>query len=401
MKLARVLFLGASIVMGGQATMGQQMVDDHHVMIQEKVEHKSSHHKATLTSWFDFIAAAADFGVSWTRITNATLFPDTLVYQLYGATGGGVQLGRTSTHSIGQIFDPKDDYVFFGDPKAISKHNPYLLDSVAFRYRYSHNVPGSVDTLVIQFYNNDKIQRTTLQQSARPTATLSYDRVNNQGSFPTSEIRVLLTEVDTNDWAVSADYNIITVPVPDGGINVVAGGICAATITYRPGYAYNEGDTIQQDWEVPPVKKLNHFVMARYHDNSKLLAAYPSYNTSLMANASSRYTTLVWNNRYIPGHAWNTYDQNNYFFFHITADKVSVPELDQRVHIYPNPSISTPTIIEGECQGASLVVQDAMGRLVKDAGVLKAYNELNLEAGTYFLVFEKDGYRFTKKLIKY
>ena len=400
-SLFKVSFFALILVASSLFAQAQEMVTDSKIMIEEVDNTKQSLNKATVPAWYDFISDASSFGVSWTRITNATLFPDTLVYQLYGASGGGVQLGRTGTHSIGQIFDPKDEYVFTGSSRYISRFNPYLLDTIAFRYRYAHNLPGTTDTLVVQFYNTDKIQRTTLSGSGRKTATLAYDKVGNKGASPTSEMRIELTEADTSNWADNTDYAIIQIPVPNGGISVPEGGLCAVTLSFIPGYSYEEGDTIQHDWETPPTKVLNHFLAPRWSDNDKLLASFDGYNTGLRANTSSRYTTLVWNERYIPGHAWNAYDENYYFFFHIVAEKVSVPSLGEKVSIYPNPSIHTPTVIEGHFINTKLEVINVQGTMVKEIQNLTDYTELQLPQGTYFLHFLSENESYVHKLIKY
>ncbi|MFT5480410.1 MAG: hypothetical protein ACI9NN_001378, partial [Bacteroidia bacterium] len=365
-------------------TSAQQMLESERGLIESSDAIPYKLGKRVVTDWYDFISNSADFGVTYTRITNATLFPDTLLNQLDGDGAGGVQLGRTGTHSIGQIFDPKDDVYLFDQP-ALSEFNPYLVDSVAFLYQYGRRIPGSVDTLVIQFYNDDKVQRTRLSSSQRNTATVDYSKTLNKGSSATSEMRYFLTDADTSNYS-EGTFGVITVAVPNGGMNVPANGLCAATISFIPGYAYEDGDTIEFDWETPPKKQLNHFKAARYHDNGKTLLTSEDYSTGLMANRSSRYTSLVWNDRYIPGHAWNNYDQSYYFYFHISSPNVSVEDLGQDVKIYPNPSLNRDVVIEGTTLvGTTLTVVDITGRVVVENASLKAYNTLNLEAGTYML----------------
>lgn len=401
MKKIFTLSVSFALLSNAIIVNAQDMLKGDNKSIGVKEVPASSLKKATVPNWYDYVYAAGEFGVTWTRITNATLFPDSLVYQLYGNGAGGVQLGRTATHSVGQIFDATDENAFFDDPHFLSRFNPYTFDTLAIRYRYSYNVPGSTDTLLIQFYNNDKIQRTILTTSQRPTATVGYDKAGNKGSGATSQIRILLTAEDTSNWADNTDYRVILVPVPNGGIKVPADGLCAWTMSFIPGYEYENGDTIQQDWSTPPTKKLNHFLAPRYRDNSKLMAFYPSYNTGISANNSSRYTSDFWNNLYISGHAWYDYDECYYSFFHIIAEKVSVPEIGENVKIYPNPSVATPTLITGLHDLTSITVSDLSGKIVSEIRTSENTVELNLPAGVYVMSLECNGIMSTHRIIRY
>lgn len=401
-KSIQLIFSSFLLLLSGQV-IAQEMVVDHDQMLEAEPlpSLRKSFKKASYTGWYDYIDWSSQFGVSYTRITNASLFPDTLVYQLYGDGNGGSVLGRVDMHSFGQILDPKDRYTFFSDdPPPLSVFNSYRVDSVAFIYRYAHNIPGSVDTLLIQFYNSDKIQKTTLSSSGRITATVGYDKINNKGSDATSEMRYELSEKDTTDWSANSNVREIAVGVPGGGITVPADGLFGMTISFIPGYEYSNGDTLVHDWPTPPTKKLNHFLAARYRDGEKLMQNYQSYNNGLRASSASRYRTDTWNNRYIPGHAWTTLDEQYYIAWLVTSDNVSVPEIDETVKIYPNPSVQSPTILEGDLTGARLSIYDLTGKVVLEED-LNVHNEIDLPRGAYIFQIEKDGKVSHHRIQKY
>lgn len=365
----------------------QEMVKESCVMTGEPAPTESKFNKKqTVKGWFHYVTNAGGAGISWTRITNASLFPDTLVLQRYGG-GTTATLGRVGTHSVGAIFDPKD--FVYSSPAFFSKFNPYRWDSLAVMFRYSHNIPGTVDTLVINLYNQNNITLSTLTGSGRKVATVAYSKTENMGTGYAQQIKIPITADDTTDFANTADYNVKIIPIP-GGLNITEGGLCGYTMTYIPGYSYADGDTLQQDWVVPPAKKLNHLIYASWRDNSKLFNT--GYNSGLKAITASRYTSDVWNNRYIPGHAWNDYDEIVNSYFYITTDNYSVNAPLVNFNVYPNPvhQGETVTVPEGYIQGSAEIF-DAAGKLVDFQILNRAELELNLPAGLYHVKLQRSG----------
>lgn len=312
--------------------------------------------KAEYTGWFNYVDAAREYGVNWVRINNATLFPDTLVYQRYVN-----QLGRTGTHSVGQVLDPQDP-IFSFTQTTLDQHDSYTIDSVEFRFRYSHNIPGSKDTLRFQIFNEDAVDEYTLSGSQRPTATVDYFPAKNQGVGAEMTFDFILDESDTTDFQNTADYNGYRVALPQS-LEVPAGGLMAMTMIYIPGYSYSNGDTIQQDWDNPPVvKKLNHLIAPQWRDRDKSVGF--GLNTGLRATTASRYTTEVWEGRYIPGHAWNSYTEHLYFGFKLTSE-LSVDELEKVNALYPNPvNRGQELIIQSDYRHSQIRIYDMHGRNV-------------------------------------
>ncbi len=350
--------------------------------------------KQVSEGWYHFISSGADAGISWTRITNATLFPDTLVLQRYGG-GTSATLGRVQSHSVGQIFDPKD--FLFTTPPAYSKFNGYTWDSLAVMFRYSHNIPGTVDTLLINFYAGKNITRTTLQGSGRKVATVAYNKSANMGTGYVSQIKVPITVDDTTDFANTADYNIkvIALPIP---LKIGPDSLCGYTMSFIPGYSYADGDTLQQDWEVPPVKKLNHLVYASWRDNSKLFNN--AYNGGLRATRESRYTSDVWNNLYIPGHAWNDYDEMVNSYFYVKTLNFKVNDLTQSFKIYPNPVKSGERMILPEALSLSAYqILDLSGKVISEGIAHDTQIEAQLKAGVYILSAYKDQQHYSTRIL--
>lgn len=413
----RILTVATCLAVGLSTAFAQEIVEDKNNEMEEKVDVVNTQTTGTLNkmeygAWFNHVAgSASNLGVRYTRITNATLFPDTLVYQLYGAAGGGTELGKTSWLSVGEVFYPADSSVFVenpadGIPANFSRFNPYVVDSISIIWRYGHKVPGSVDTLLVHFYNDDKISRYALANNQRAVATVGYSKANNAGLDPTYEMVILLNEEDTSIWSDNADYNGMTIAVPNGGLNVPAGGLAAYTISFIPGYDYSEGDTIEFDWEGgAPDKKLNHFITPTYHDNDKVMDAFRSYGQGLKAIAASRYTSTVWNNLYIPGGAWNDYDEHQYMSYHAVTQNFGVPIVEKvPLAVYPNPVTHNSKLyvspeVSQDYQQFELMDQSGRVIAVFDRAESAEGVELNVAPGVYFVKFIGQNSVITNRLV--
>jgi hypothetical protein len=379
--LLALLFLGA--VANAQTT-----VDQHRYEEGDDIEPATQ--KTEISEWYNYVDAGRQYGISWVRINNATLFPDTSVYQRYVD-----ELGRVGTHSVGQVLDPQDP-IFSLTNTQLDQHDSYRIDSVEFRFRYSHNIPGTVDTLRFQIFNEDAVDRYTLSGSQRPTATIDYFPAKNQGVGATMTFDFLLDESDTTDFENTADYNGYRIALPEQ-LQVPAGGLMAMTMTYIPGYDYENGDTIQQDWDNPPVvKKLNHLIAPQWRDRDKSVSF--GLNTGIRATSASRYRTDVWEGRYIPGHAWNDYTEHLYFGFKLTSE-VGINEITRVNAIYPNPiSTGEELVIRTEYQNSQIIILDMQGKEVL-VRTKASRIPLDLPTGIYTVEFRTSGGVARQKLM--
>lgn len=358
----------------------QEIVKESQIMINQSALNQYQYKKTATSGWYHYISEAANAGVAWTRITNASLFPDTLVLQRYGG-GANASLGRVGTHSVGQVFDPKD--LIYSNSQVLSKFNPYYWDSLAVMFRYSHNMPGTKDTLLFCIYAGSGITLTSLQSSGRKVATVSYDKANNQGLKPFATVKVLIDEKDTTEFNNTADYNIKTIAIP-GRPFIGQDSLLAFTMSFIPGYVYKDGDTLQQDWEPAPSRKLNHLVYAAWRDNNKLLNT--GYNNGLKAITASRYSNSVWNDRYIPGLAWNDFDEQVNAYFHISSENVGIRESASKIEIYPNP-VKTGGIIslKNVNNTADYFITDLRGGVLTSGSCEDGYLPVNLTQGVYLM----------------
>lgn len=375
---------------------------------------QTTNKRAEVSGWYSYVDAARDAGITWTNITNTSLFPDSTVYQLYGAEGGGVQLGFVGLHNIGETFDPK--YEFFSDPDALNRFNNYNVDSVGFFYRYSHNKPGTVDTLRIQFYLNAQVTTVNFSNGGS-SLSVQYNWQQNRSTSPNfaREIEIYLDENDTTGDDPSA-AQMMSVAVPNGGLNVAPNKYCAFTMTFHPGYEYNFGDTLEHDWEeTPVVNKLNHFRPNRYRDGNKF--PDPSGNVGLFIQRTNRYNLEGngWANLFVPGEAF--FDQNDHLYalFHIKAFKIGVEDIENGYGLgdaYPNPAAANGSLnvdfTLGNSENVTVELVSATG--VKVATAVENQNFAagnntvtfdlnNVAPGIYFYTIKAGEYTATKKLI--
>jgi hypothetical protein len=171
-------------------------------------------------------------------------------------------------------------------------------------------------------------------------------------------------------------------------------------MSYIPGYTYNLGDTIQQDWEVPPFKKLNHFKYGLFRDNAKI--ATKAYNGGLKASSASKYGTTTWPGNYIPGRAWFAGDESTVSYFHITSPNVGIKAVSQILRIYPNPTVAGSSIsFEGVNGSFDYMFTDVQGRIIDqgkgDSGHIKTSEDL--ATGTYYLQLITKGTTYQSRVV--
>ena len=366
--------------------------------------------KRQVTEWYNFVeASAANGGISYTTITNSTLFPDSTVKQLYGSAGGGTELGYVNRHNAGQVFDPTSFY--FDDPLSI--YNSYQVDSVQIAYKYANNIPGTVDTLEIQFFWGNSVSLGRLVDNngneLEKTAWIGYNRTFGIGSNANATTRLTLSEADTS-WA---GFNVVGVRLPTIA-NVAAGGAVAVAFRFIPGYTWQTDDTIQHDWDPAPTKKLNHFMPLISRDNAK--TADDSYNNGLAVLRSQKYALIPnssWNTAFITGDAFTNYVEHTWVGFHLTSPNVSVNSLESLGltvgNVYPNPSAGNNVIKLGytleKASEVSFDIYDVVGNKVKsvlsenlaEGSYTLSTDIIGLQKGIYFLSVNAGGVKTTRK----
>ena len=278
--------------------------------------------QTTYKGWFDNVTEALQNNYNYT-VYNTTLFPDSLVQAEYGDGNGGVALFNVSTQGIGEVFDPKSRMY----TNYISEYNPYKIDSIALQYTYNYVYePSAVpDTLIFQFYAGagytGDIDTGTFQANPstgfpkEPFAIVQYDYVQNLGLFAVGQFKYILGKKD----ATSGPPRVLAIPTNGKvGISVGMNDLFAFTVSYRPGFSYQAGDTIDETVSPRPTNLHSHFKVL--FANTPIKVENYDFEQSLTIETSNRYNfNPGWDGHYIPGTAWTNYDQILWSPFYINS----------------------------------------------------------------------------------
>jgi hypothetical protein len=365
------------------------------------------------SKWYNWMDAAnQNIGIEFTFYNNSSIFPDSSVKQIYGDGNGGTTLGSVGNFGEGIVFDPKAPV--FAD-SALHTWHSYNWDSAMFFIqgykRYPEN--PNADTIIVQFYTSaapSSIVKNTFTSSGEKTAYVRYDYKKNLGSGEKSRFTYLLTDQDTG-----TGFHGILVPTTENGdgLNVPKDGLCALTISFRPGYSYSLGDTLDERSTPPPTKRLNHLKLAIGHDLSK--TSDESYNNGLRVVNEVRYnkSTNGWNGLYIPGDAWNAYNEYLYTSFHINANfNLGMSDVDFTGYsmdgIYPNPLTGRGTInfSLGKAEHVNITIYNALGQPVQtvaNGNFAQGPNSIGVETnsmrpGVYFYTIQAGSFAKTLKM---
>jgi hypothetical protein len=262
------------------------------VIVKNKNANTKLYKGTTGEGWYRYLNAYSTATGNITYYSGQPIWKDSLPVVLYDGVPNNINL-----HAVGQMFDPKSDLFAEPEAPALSRFNRYTVDSLIFFYKYQNFNPGSVDTLLVQFYNADKISRLfyranglVVGYSDNPT----YDKANKIG-VSTSSMKILLTEADNTDsffrttFASFGDFQQLALPA---AINVPENRTFGYTVTYLPGVSANMGDTIIYSGTPTsqyPKKKLNTFQPRLFQENDNL--GDTSYNYALVSFSSTRYST--------------------------------------------------------------------------------------------------------------
>ncbi len=305
------------------------------------------------TGWFDNYTESQNTGYYYYNLYNNTLFPDSTVQVLYGNGSGGTSLYYVSTQGTGEVFDPKS--YMYNYPIG---SNSYNVDSMALRYLYHYVYePGAApDTLIFQFYAGTGTVSSgaaidTGYFAAQPAngfpqepyATIKYDYKKNLGTGAVGQYKYILNASDTAN-------TIVIVPTNGAnGIAVSAKKLFAFTVSYRPGFKYKTGDTIDELISPRPKNLHSHFRVLIGNSTSKDAAG--DFEESLTIYKGNRYNVDPnWDGLYIPGTAWFAYNQILWADFHIRTKNVTAlaASNDAGITLIANPSGNI-------CAGSQLV----------------------------------------------
>ena len=360
----------------------------------------------TPIGWYSYIKSSQDIGHIYTRRIT-TLFPDSTLFTRIQDGLGNDTSGNTNLHSIGQAFDPK--YGFYVEPDSLSATQGYIVDSIRIYYQYNHSGDSTSDTLRIQFFQNAQVQDFNFPNEGR-TYSVRYDAATN-GSISPNFSREIILLLDSSD-DTKGQFISRAIAIPGGGLNVNAGKHCAFTMSFKPGYAHDSGDTIDHYYN--PVKKLNQFIPSVLV--GKPGTPYHTANVGLFALKSQRYafTPNEWPNHYVPGDVF--YNHVRYFqadFYLIFAiDNIPKVSSISAFSIYPNPSNNLYQLnIDFELtqqEELTVTITDITGRVLKEISATDYRQGKNtikaditgLNAGMYYVnIISSSGGRTAKPII--
>ncbi len=443
----------------GMYAMGQTMMVPPHKLIPvapgvlngaKPFQIKSINNANALSKWYDNVDEAKNNAPFTYTNYYTDVFSDSTVQTSFTNTSGTTQLGYITTQGLGEVFDPMSPNY----DSALSLFNTYNVDSVACLYRY-HYVPekdslssdGLVhDTLIFQFYTikTSGIDTGVFQApNNEPYATVKYLYQSNLGSgtyIPGKTVKYVLGQKDSS--STLAEINIPTNGATGVPLNLVTNkkngynrDLFAFTVSYRPGFKWKLGDTIDESFKPTPKNLHSHFKMFVSQDAGKdqltnKANGTNNYEMSLTVQ-STAYETVNgvlthipggnrygkdpgWNGFYIPGTAWNAFDEVVYSAFYLSAPNdaaINQAPVDPKGYIlgnvYPNPANGTANLsfALGNTEQVKITLYDILGH---EVAVLAngqyaqgthniAFNTDNLKEGVYLYSINAGSFAKTLK----
>lgn len=363
------------------------------------------------SGWYNYISAIREGGETFSYYGDVTLWPDSLPVALY--PDGPSHLG---IYAIGEVFDPTSEWFQGETTPQLTGFNRYSIDSIILSYKYRHVVPGSVDTLIIDFFNNDKLVSLTFNQSGARTLSPTYNPKTNRSTNYTSTTKILLTDADNTEeffYPSSASYTktlVIALPLP---MQVKAAGRMAFTMCIKPGVSWKMNDTLAngRDSINLPKKGLNTF--QPFYLAAQTGVPDVSYNYALEALRGQRYsinTSGDWYQPYnFPGAKIRHLDAT----FKLTYYNLSAKDINTQGYglgnLYPNPvKVGSDVKIEfalGNSEIVNVQLFNILGSKVADITSGKfvsgensvVYNTSSLAPGVYVYTINAGGFKASKK----
>lgn len=304
-----------------------------------------------------------DFRVDGEYIKNFSYMRDTSWN--YDTTGSSLDSSAKSSLLL-ELFENKNKPLTVTSSQTVwPEYYRFYYDSGASRYDSTFVLPDSslvnsrkpdrqivsvdttmthiVDTLIFQFYGNTGaggVDSNTFTGSGRKFGTVFYNRNTKTGALAIQTDTVLL---DENDTATFPNFRAFSFPVDQ---DISADGLCAATVSFLPGYSFDVTDTLVDFSQDPNDYKLNHFRVVVGRDDA---FTAKTYNHALMYLRDQRSGQVggYFATRYYPGNGFiNTQTQVNLTFymdmtFYLTTENLSIEDSklkEASLKVFPNPA---------------------------------------------------------------
>jgi hypothetical protein len=386
----------------------------------ELAKKMKSNNRSTESMWMNYGTAVDStiFGGVLAELNQNYLCTDSAMLGNFGGTYAGVWV-----NNLGDILDVHSPVLQNEYGYSWNASNNFTVDSMSVMYAYTRALPANiVDTLVVYMYYNtsNAIMPTyyfTGMSADYGSDTLYFKAMpyTYGSNSPTASnkitIKVPLTAQDTAATFFRMKDFAVNYAVPGGKL-------VACSMTFKPGYSYTTGDSIDNK---------NAFFFASYEEQGA--GTFPLYtycpnsgsaacdwNVSQIVTSDVRYNaSQYWNGFFIPSYAFTapyTFE-HHLFWWKVTSTNVGVAEtaadgmsLEQNI---PNPANGN-TIIHYSIENAAnvnLAVYDVTGKQVmnfnqghQNAGEYQVeINAENLNAGVYFYTLTVDGKQATRRMV--
>jgi len=352
--------------------------------------------------WYDNLLESQSTGYYDFRAYNNTLFPDSSVQGIYGNSSGGTELDYISTNNIGEVFDPKS-YMY---ENQLTATDGYKVDSVSLPYYYNYvkETGAAPDTLIFDFYtgvSNGTIISGTFNANPtygipkEPFATVKYNYLKNKGIGYVGEYKYVLKPGDT------ANSNARVISVSTNGANGIvigANDLFAFTVSFKPGYKYNLGDTIDERWSPLAHNLHSHFRI--FEGLSTTKNAMYDYEEALSIPSTVRYNIDAnWDGYFIPGTAWGGYNEVLWSLFYVEKI-VNVIHNDAGINAITSPGQYicegvAPVKVKLENYGHSKLNSAIINYSINGKVQSPVYWTGSLDSGNSEVVTLNSGYGFT------
>ncbi|MBO6515468.1 MAG: T9SS type A sorting domain-containing protein [Bacteroidia bacterium] len=373
----------------------------------------SKHGKLEVSEWYSYINALTENGEAYTYFTGNSIANDSNAVQIFDGDGTPTK-SHIGVFGVGQVFDPKSEhYALIPQTPPLSRHNAYTVDSLQFFFKYFNANPGSVDTVTIQFFNNDDVAPLVWQSNQGRSAAPTYDPATNSSPDATNEIKIPISESTENFYSTSINSFSGVMAVATGLGETNRNGLTAFTIKFTHGMSYSFGDTIVNDSLIQGKTKVNSFMPLLIRQGTAASPAFLQDTTmshGVFAFVNQRYNNGEW---YFPYNPPGVVDrQHIYAAFKLASDNVGVEELTSNGYglgnAYPNPAGSNSEVnipfTLGEQEDVTIEVVDLVGKSVGSVSAslpagehTEVFSTANLNQGIYLYTITAGDFTATKK----
>lgn len=404
----------------GVSPSGNQVTTTRHINKAELAKKAPNNNRADESFWMNYgsMIDTTIYGGGVAELNQNYLNTDSALFGNFGGTYAGIWV-----NNIGDILDVNSLAMqsFYGYTWTAA--NNFTVDSISLMYAYTRALPSSVvDTLVVSMYYNQS-----------PTIMPTYYFTGMMADFGSDTLyfKAMPYSYTTNSPSAS---NKITVKVPlyeqdtaatffrmkDIATNyaVPGGKLVATSITFKPGFTYNLGDSADTKdafYFASYEEQTGGFPTYTYCPNTSSAAC--DWNVSQIVTSDVRYNNAGgWNGFFIPSYAYTApfAYEHHLIWYKVTSLGVGMPEaetpgvvtLDQSV---PNPANGNALVRYSipDAAHVMLSVYDVTGKEVMnlDQGQQGTgehqveINTANLQAGVYFYTLTVGDQQLTQRMV--